>query len=735
VTSKEDPFKAAFGIDTEDDAHIIQILRDKLYSDKIRAVVREYVVNAADAHVEAGVSKPVHVVVPTEGDPMFRVRDYGPGLSPNDIKLVYTRYGKSTKRSDSTTTGELGLGCKSGFAYSDHFYVVSYQGLQKVRYKAYLDDDGVGAMVPLDTSVLKRSQAGIEIQIPVDRWDLNDFAHNIQEVCKWISPTPTTSTGMVIDPLPNFEKTRTGREYSFGRDMATFADERGELIALVGSISYLVPADKFTLPGFLNTAKGAMRLSSLVVKFDTGEIDVTPSREGLQYTKKTKTALRRAFGHALLDICKKTQSSVDTAPNRVQACVTLGNQLLQDSYFFQRLLGGGGGSRICYAGTPLSEILVSMRHVNSKLTGLHRAWALRFVNSGTGRVIRKEAVRTVPDAFPSYSSRSAEFWDVIRCDARSKWVLRAETYLRELEKRDPPVTVLYVLRPDLSEEDAFFLQAGLDKNSLGKTSDYEPQKKTKRTASSPHSGTTFTLLTDTLEQWLSAKSRHWLPTGNPQPDLLLGTGIYVELSCFFCVMKGKDRTVLRRPRDLSEYTNALKACGVDPLPVIYGFKSQAVKTLGPGWERLENVIGRAVKKALQNDSDLAVIAAKEAVSMRWNSGTRALAAEAGTLDPASPFRLLCEEVNSILATASTTSPSRDTLTRFSMVAHYMNTLAIPVTSPLIDMNKRVSDMHDRYPLLDELDIFIHYGRHQNVTALIEYIRLIDEANNLGDKDV
>ena len=81
---------AHFGISTADQAHIIGILRNRLYSDKIMAVLREYGTNAWDAHVEAGCSdKPIKVVLPSKFAPMLRIRDYGPGIAEQDIFNVY----------------------------------------------------------------------------------------------------------------------------------------------------------------------------------------------------------------------------------------------------------------------------------------------------------------------------------------------------------------------------------------------------------------------------------------------------------------------------------------------------------------------------------------------------------------------------------------------------------------------------------------------------------------------
>ena len=49
-----------------DQAHIVMILRDRLYTNKILAVLREYSANAWDAHIDGGCpDKPIKVVLPT----------------------------------------------------------------------------------------------------------------------------------------------------------------------------------------------------------------------------------------------------------------------------------------------------------------------------------------------------------------------------------------------------------------------------------------------------------------------------------------------------------------------------------------------------------------------------------------------------------------------------------------------------------------------------------------------
>ena len=77
-------------------------------------------------------------------DPTLFIRDFGPGLSRNDVFSVFTQYGASTKRNDDNSVGMLGIGSKSGFSYADSFTITSWNGGTKSIYVAVLDETDKG---------------------------------------------------------------------------------------------------------------------------------------------------------------------------------------------------------------------------------------------------------------------------------------------------------------------------------------------------------------------------------------------------------------------------------------------------------------------------------------------------------------------------------------------------------------------------------------------------------------
>src|SRR6185436_18340980 len=125
-------------------AKAFKILSDGLYSNKIRAIVRELSCNAVDSHVGAGKQDvPFEVHLPTILEPYFAVRDFGMGLDGDSVVNIYTTYFESTKTNSNDFIGALGLGSKSPFSYTENFTVTAIKDGTKRIYSAFINDVGV----------------------------------------------------------------------------------------------------------------------------------------------------------------------------------------------------------------------------------------------------------------------------------------------------------------------------------------------------------------------------------------------------------------------------------------------------------------------------------------------------------------------------------------------------------------------------------------------------------------
>src|SRR5690606_32060996 len=152
-----------------------RILSDTLYADKIKAVIRELSTNAYDAHVEAGnKDRPFDVKLPTILDPVFRIRDYGTGLSHEDVLNLYNTYFYSTKTESNEVVGALGLGSKSPYAYTSVFTVISYYNGVMRLYNSGLDEEDCPLCSFLHEEPTDQPN-GLEISFGVNREDFQTF--------------------------------------------------------------------------------------------------------------------------------------------------------------------------------------------------------------------------------------------------------------------------------------------------------------------------------------------------------------------------------------------------------------------------------------------------------------------------------------------------------------------------------------------------------------------------------
>ncbi len=273
----------SFGISYADAAHIMTILRDSVYTDKVMAVLREYGANAWDAHRSVGKANvPIKITIPTAMDPTLIIRDYGPGISPQDMRDVFTQYGASTKRGSDLMVGMLGIGAKSGFAYSDTFTVTSWYGGTMRMYVALLDATEMGTLNLLHEAACGE-ETGIQIQIPVRPSDIREFTRKASNLYSNFIPQPEINIQLESKnsrvPMKN----------------GVFYADSEEWVALMGCVPYSIDIDQ------LRGSDGRSRVGEFVKRtggalfFDIGEVQVSASREELKYSDSTKDAVVKKF--------------------------------------------------------------------------------------------------------------------------------------------------------------------------------------------------------------------------------------------------------------------------------------------------------------------------------------------------------------------------------------------------------------------------------------------------------
>lgn len=170
--------KRSFTIGTSSKA--FQILSSGIYKHKIRAIAREVMCNAFDAHLMNGTAKQWEVTVPSELDPRFIVKDYGPGLSEEMMFEIYTQYFASTKT--GCEIGGFGLGAKSPFSYTDTFSVEScHCGVVK-SYTAMIVNGEPQMVKTYEGLMSDLDHSGLTVTVPVSPADLTTWHTEIHRM-------------------------------------------------------------------------------------------------------------------------------------------------------------------------------------------------------------------------------------------------------------------------------------------------------------------------------------------------------------------------------------------------------------------------------------------------------------------------------------------------------------------------------------------------------------------------
>jgi len=293
-----------------------QIL-SSLYSDKPLAIVRELGCNAMDSHIASGQSHlPFHIHIPNTLEPWLTIQDFGTGISHENIYEIYSVYFASTKTNTNTQVGMLGLGSKSPFCYTDNFTITSIHNGVKRIYNAYFNQTGMPT-ISLASQENTKDANGVAIQIPIKNSDIGNFHTAIFKAFRFFDVKPTIS-GDSIDwtDKANFEGT-FWKSYS----------NLNQSYAVMGGVTY--PIDTYKIEG---EHYDIVRKAGLVIHFNIGELDVTPSRESLMYHDWVVKALNEKVELVKKDFVTKVEEQVKNAPNLLDAMKAL--YLLNNQWSF-----------------------------------------------------------------------------------------------------------------------------------------------------------------------------------------------------------------------------------------------------------------------------------------------------------------------------------------------------------------------------------------------------------------
>ena len=300
-----------------DENLFIGMYRKHIYVDPARVVPQEYLCNARDAHREVSQSKRIRVTLPNGLDPRLVIRDYGPGIDDERIK-IFTRYGDSTKRSDDDQTGGWGIGCKCAWSYTDSFtmstvFINSDSKRVKKKYHLYVTGDNCPGICRLVSERETEDDLGTEIVIPIKNNDIRKINSSVRDtVAYWNEDELPIINGE--ESYSNILGEDHGRFWSLKDGDHRFSvvvdginyQLNGKLLE-EGITEYQIHDGKaeevcYKLSEeYIKILRSNMPL--LKLKFATGEMDISPNRTDLSYTPKTITAIQNAMEAVRSFIC------------------------------------------------------------------------------------------------------------------------------------------------------------------------------------------------------------------------------------------------------------------------------------------------------------------------------------------------------------------------------------------------------------------------------------------------
>ena len=268
---------------------IAHLLQKATYKYPKQTSIQEYLSNGRDANREAGNGDiPLKVTFPTELNPTIRIRDNGPGLSPERVANVFVKYGNSTKRSSNLETGGFGIGAKSAWSFTDSFEITSYHGGKKYVYLAHKGNTVAGELT-LISEEKSNEPTGVEIAITLERddiatiiaafyrttffWDVKPEVLGVTDECisgEWRHPMPFLD----CDDLKVYNKMQgcyDDTHYDMAESIFLESISKGHM-AVVDGIPYPLPESNF---------ENIYESYVLAYFFETGDLEISSDRENL----------------------------------------------------------------------------------------------------------------------------------------------------------------------------------------------------------------------------------------------------------------------------------------------------------------------------------------------------------------------------------------------------------------------------------------------------------------------
>lgn len=305
-------------IDAEDMRYVASLLRNN-YSNTQLAVVREISANALDANKEAGSTRPIEVKLPTSMNPTFAVRDFGGGLSQEDVFGLYSKYGKSTKRDSNNYIGAFGIGKFAPLSYGDNFTCVSYHGGKKTSYNIFVNEDD-------DTKISKLHEepsnepTGLSIEVAIGDNDVNSLKSIAQEFFRFFSEDEMPKfIGAEEDFIekPKFLLESKNNSWFFLETSNSYYRSYSHVI--MGRVAYRLDPNSVQVENYVSDEANVRIIQQLLsesnfyLRVPLGSVKLHHSRESLEYNKSTQKEICKQLFEASKEIQEIAKEKLEGA--------------------------------------------------------------------------------------------------------------------------------------------------------------------------------------------------------------------------------------------------------------------------------------------------------------------------------------------------------------------------------------------------------------------------------------